>query len=203
MRKLFSVLLILVLTLTIAAPVAMADKPVAVDSNGNETAWASNNAGCTTIQSGLLTDSAGNKLVVGFDQFGYNYQAHQFVGTYDSSDRNLDGTYWGQTGDYVDDKLMMKWSDAWIANVDCTGDGKLDRGLVDGTINNVSMGWLTNHVVGDSYTDFVKIVWVGSGGLWGAYDIIQEVYNDPTGNYHFKLGVPGLGLNDGWTTTTP
>ncbi len=47
--------------------------------------------------------------------FGYNYQAHMFNGTYDSVDRVLDNKYWGQTGDFVDDKLMMKWSDDWLA----------------------------------------------------------------------------------------
>ncbi len=54
-----------------------------------------------------------------------------------------------------------------------------------------------------SVTYFVKIVWVGAGGsLWGQYDIIQEVYNDPVGGYHglqIKVDAPGLGLNDHWT----
>ena len=167
---------------------------------------------CETIKSGNITDSAGNPVVSGYDQFGYNYQAHMFNGTYDSSDRTIDGTYWGGTGDYVDDKLMMKWSDAWLANVDCNGDHKLDRGLVDGIVGGTSMGWLTNHVVGDytldgnvqNYTDFVKIVWTGPGSpLWGQYTIIQEVWNDPAGGFnglYSKIGMPGLGLNDQWTT---
>ena len=168
---------------------------------------------CATIKDGTITDSAGNPVVMGYDEFGYNYQAHMFNGTYDSSDRTIDGTYWGDTGDYVDDKLMMKWSDPWLANVDCNGDHKLDRGLVAGEVNGVSMGWLTNHVVGDytdvegntqHYTDFVKIVWTGPGSpLWGQYTIIQEVLNDPAAGMHGlleKIGVPGLGLNDHWTT---
>lgn len=174
--------------------------------------------GCTSIQDGGLVDTMGNPLVLGYDQFGYNYQAHMFNGTYDSSDRTLDGTYWGSTGDYVDDSLIMKWSDAWLANVDCDGDGKLDRGLgtagYDGNPATVdtSRGWLTNQNEGDytdangvqHYTYFVKIVWVGPGGsLWGEYQIIEEVYNDPVGGFHgllSKFGAPGFGLNDGWTT---
>ncbi len=170
---------------------------------------------CATIQDGTITDSAGNPISLGYDQFGYNYQAHMFNGTYDSSDRTLDGTYWGSTGDYVDDSLIMKWSDAWLANVDCDGDGKLDRGLVDGVVGGTSKGWLTNQVEGDydsdgdgtqdaHYTWFEKIVWVGPGGsLWGQYEVIQEVYNDPAAGFHglqFKDGAPGFGLNDGWTT---
>lgn len=166
--------------------------------------------GCTTISDGVLTDSLGNLLVMGYDQFGYNYQAHMFVGTYDSVDRKLDGKYWGSTGDFVDDMLTMKWSEDWLSNKDCNGDGKLDRGA-----SGISQGWLTNHVIGDydsdgdgsqdaHYSYFSKIVWVGPGGpLWGQYDVIQEVYNDPAGGYHglqFKVEAPGLGLNNHWTT---
>lgn len=181
---------------------------VALLALGAGSGLAAKPSSCVTIQSGTLTDTLGNPLSTGFDKYGYNYQAHEFSGTYDSVDRKLDGKYFGWTGDFVDDKLMMKWSDDWLANRDCNGDGKLDRGT-----SGISLGWLTNHVVGDydsdgdgtqdaAYTDFVKIVWVGPGGdLWGQYTIIQEVYNDPLGgNYRFKAGAPGLGLNDHWTT---
>jgi hypothetical protein len=164
---------------------------------------------CVTIQDGTLTDSYGNLLVLGFDQFGYNYQAHQFNGTYDSSDRVLDGKYQGATGDYVDDRLQMKWSDDWLSNQDCTGDGKLDRGAA-----GISQGWLTNHIEGEydsdgdgsqdaHYTNFTKIVWVGPGGsLWGQYEVIQDVLNDPVGGakgLQSKIPSPGLGLKDHWT----
>src|SRR3989344_3874898 len=133
-----------------------------------------------------------------------------FNGTYDSSDRTIDGKYWGSTGDYVDDSLIMKWSDAWLSNVDCNGDNKLDRGLVDGVVGGTSLGWLTNQNEGDydsdgngtqdaHYTYFAKIVWTGPGSpLWGQYTIIQEVYNDPVGGFtglYSKLGAPGFGLN--------
>ncbi|MDO8551859.1 MAG: hypothetical protein Q7S03_04260 [bacterium] len=109
----------------------------------------------------------------------------------------------------------MKWSDSWLANVDCNGDGKLDRGLVDGVVGGISLGWETNQVEGDydsdgngsedaHYTYFAKIVWVGSGGnLWGQYNVMEEVYNDPAGGYTGlldKYGAPGFGLNDQWTT---
>lgn len=166
--------------------------------------------GCATIKGGTITDALGNAISVGYDEFGYNYQAHSFNGTYDSSDRVLDGAYWGDTGDYVDDKLAMKWSNDWLSNTDCDLNGKLDRGAE--APYGISQGWLTNHVVGDydsdangsqdaKYTDFVKIVWVGPGGsLWDQYEIIQEIYNDTVaGNYRFKAGAPGLGLNDHWT----
>lgn len=172
-------------------------------------AAAGSKSSCVSIQDGTLKDAAGNPYVVGYDEFGYNYQAHQFVGTYDGSDRNLDGTYWGDAGDFVNDKLIMKWSDDWLANRDCNGDGKLDRGS-----SGTSLGWLTNHNEGayDSdgdgiedahYTYFSKIVWVGPGGsLWGQYEVIQEILNDPVGGFHgnvFPPVRPGFGLNDQWT----
>jgi hypothetical protein len=195
-----------------SAQFALADKPTKFDGQGIEVGWIpSPPADCATIQSGLITDSLNNVITAGFDQFGYNYQAHMFNGTYDSSDRVLDGKYWGQTGDFVDDKLMMKWSDSWIANVDCNNDGKLDRGLVNGIVGGISLGWLTNHVEGDytdtngvqNYTDFVKIVWTGPGSpLWGQYTIIEEVLNDPASGYSgllSKIGAPGFGLNSHWT----
>lgn len=190
--SLFVVLTILAFTATIVQADAMSDQDT-----------------CVRINDGILKDSYGNLLVMGYDQFGYNYQGRMFNGTYDSVDRMLDGKYWGSVGDYVDDVLIMKWSDDWLSNQDCDGDGKLDRGT-----SGTSLGWETNHVIGNydsdgdgtedaHYTYFVKIVWVGPGGsLWGQYEIIQEVYNDPLGGFHglqFKVSPPGLGLNDQWT----
>lgn len=160
---------------------------------------------CATIQGSTITDSNGNVIAPGFDKWGYNYQAHMFDGFADNYARPAVPVTSG-------DRLVMKWSDAWLANVDCDGDGKLDRGLVDGVASGTSMGWLTNHYVGsyvDSsgitqhYTDFYKIVWVGpSGDLWGQYHVIQEEYSDTgASGYHFHDPQPGFGLNDQWTVT--
>lgn len=166
-------------------------------------AFAAKPVKCATIQDGTITDKAGNVITVGYDKYGYNYQAHLFDGYAGNYSRPAVPVTSG-------DKLVMKWSDAWLANVDCNGDHKLDRGLVDGVVNGTSMGWETNHYVGSyvdsdgntqNYTDFYKIVWVGPGGsLWGQYEVLQEVYNDTgSGNYRFKDGAPGFGLNDQWT----
>lgn len=171
---------------------------------GQGTAAAGN--GCATIQGGTILNSSGQAISVGYDAYGYNYQAHSFNGTYDGLDRVLDGTYYGSTGDYVDDSIQMKWSNDWLSNVDCDGDGKLDR-----SVDGISRGWLTNHSSGDyvdgdgaaqRYTDFVKIGWVGPGGsLWGQYEVLQEVYDDSGGgSFHRTFDTPGLGLNDGWTS---
>jgi hypothetical protein len=42
---------------------------------------------------------------------------------------------------------MMKWNDAWLANVDCDGDGLLDRHYGFGSYIG-SGAWLTNHMWG-------------------------------------------------------
>ena len=160
---------------------------------------------CATIQDGSITDNAGNVLVAGFDKWGYNYQSRMFNGY-------VGNLYRPSVPAISGDRLVMKWSDSWLANVDCDFNGKLDRGLVDGIqTGGISRGWLTNHYNGSyididgnsqKFTDSIKIVWVGPGGsLWGQYAVIQETYNDTgSGNYRFKDGAPGFGLNDQWTS---
>ncbi len=167
---------------------------------------------CATIQSGTLTDVKGNPITVGYDKYGYNYQAHIFNGLYENYLRPdvvvTEGT----------ENLVMKWSDDWLANVSCDTDGKLDRGLdpKTGISTGISMGWVTNHFEGDymgsdnelhHYTYFVKIAY--DNGLactngeptciWGSYTVIEELQNDLFGEYGGrikfvnKLTGPGLG----------
>ena len=173
---------------------------------------------CTTIQSGELYASDGSVIETGYDQWGYNYQAHLFNGYYCDAYRDA---AWCQ--DYKDDRLIMKWNDAWLSNKDCDDDGKLDRHY--GFDSYIGSGaWVTNHMSG-SYEDadgnecnwvyFVKIVavpadaysenglWYTAGGLeigpviWGQFATIQEVYNDICGGYRGLLyrspAGPGLG----------
>ena len=169
-------------------------------------------AQCVKIQSGSILDVNGKSISVGYDQYGYNYQAHIFNGLYENYSRPAgvvtDGT----------ENLVMKWSDDWMANVDCNGDNKLDRGLNRKTGNStgISMGWVTNHLEGDyegsdgemhHYTYFVKIVFddgaACSAGLvtciWGKYEVVEEIQNDLFGEYGGrikfvnKLTGPGLG----------
>jgi len=162
---------------------------------------------CTTIQSGELVDSAGNIIEVGYDQWGYNYQAQMFNGYYCDSYRDA---AWCQP--YADVELSMKWNDGWMSNQDCDGDGKLDRHNGFPTYRG-SGAWLTNHQKG-TYLDgegnmcewdyFVKIVaapvdatvvegnWVNADGTvigpvtWGQFATIQVVENDPC------AGIEGL-----------
>jgi hypothetical protein len=98
----------------------------------------------------------------------------------------------------------MKWNDAWLSNKDCDEDGKLDRHY--GYASYIGSGaWETNHQWGTDIGEdgkeykwdyFCKIVavpadatltegvWYTADGteigpaIWGAFAIIQEVYND-------------------------
>ena len=172
---------------------------------------------CTTIQDGTLYTSDGTLITPGYDEWGYNYQAHMFNGGYCDAYRDA---AWCQL--YSDDHLSMVWNDAWLSNKDCDGDGLLDRHFGYGTYIG-SGAWLTNHQSGTyigadgkehKWTYFVKIVaapasaslvggiWYTADGaeigpvIWGSFATIQSVYNDPYGGYHgleFKAVRPGLG----------
>ena len=164
--------------------------------------------GGTTIQDGTLLDSEGNPLVLGFDEYGYNYQAHMFSGLYDDYDRVHGGAF-------PDVYLTMKWSDVCISNMDRDGDGLLDRGYSPGneppyTSSAAEGAWLTNHQWGINedgthWYYFVKIVHPGDDAvlvagawytaddveigpvIWGAYARILQISNDPAYDEHGVL----------------
>jgi len=175
-------------------------------------------AECTTIQDGTLYASTGELLTTGYDDWGYNYQAHMFNGGYCESYRNA---AWCEP--YADIDLIMKWNDAWLSNKDCDEDELLDRHY--GYDSYIGSGaWLTNHQSGKvdvsgklrKWTYFCKIVaapsdailsngyWYTAGGIeigpviWGAFAIIQEVSNDPSRGEHGILykspAGPGFGI---------
>jgi hypothetical protein len=164
-----------------------------------------NKSDCTTIQDGTLLTLDGRVIVTGYDEWGYNYQAHMFNGYYCDAYRNAE---WCQP--YKDIRLIMKWNDAWLSNKDCDGDGYLDRHY--GFDSYIGSGaWLTNHQSG-TYIDndgkecqwiyFVKIVavpadayeedgtWYTAEGeeigpvIWGQFAIVQQVSNDPCAGEH-------------------
>ena len=173
-------------------------------------------ADCNTIQSGAIHTSDGQTITTGFDDWGYNYGAHIFNGTYCDAYRNAD---WCQP--YSDISLLMKWNDAWTSTTDCDADGLLD--LHNGYASYVGSGaWITNQQSGKvdvngrmrPWNYFVKIVaveptdtlvngvWMRDGrelgpGIWGEFAIVEEVYNDPSVGAHgilYRSPVgPGLG----------
>lgn len=121
---------------------------------------------CVTLQDRVLTYSpghylAGKPIPLGFDIYGYNYQAHLFKGSYANVYLGKDGfpPYKGDDAAYLakypaaatkwywpyrKDQLEMKWNDAWLSNKDCNGDGLLDRNY--GHASYIGSGaWETNH----------------------------------------------------------
>ena len=159
---------------------------------------------CTTLQDGKILYSTGHYLAsqpipVGYDAYGYNYQAHMFNGSYANvylggygfpPYKGDDATYLKEyptaatlgVWQYRNVNLEMKWNDAWISNKDCDDDGKLDRHY--GFNSYIGSGaWETNHMSGTyddngkkfKWVDFVKIIAVPEdatlkAGVWNAAD---------------------------------
>jgi len=159
---------------------------------------------CTSIQDGTLLTSEGQVITTGYDEWGYNYQAHMFNGYYCDAYRDA---AWCQP--YKDDRLAMKWNDAWLSNKDCDGDELLDRHY--GFDSYIGSGaWLTNHMSGEyeqegegcSWNYFVKVVavpatatlldgvWYAADGeeigpsIWGEFAVLQEIVNDSCSSEH-------------------
>jgi len=148
---------------------------------------------CTTIQDGILTYSTGHyldgePLKVGYDDYGYNYQAHMFSGSYANVYLGGDGfppyegdddAYLAENPDaentwywpYRETQLIMKWNDAWISNKDCDNDGKLDRH--DGFDTYIGSGaWETNHQWG---------TYIGEDGKTHKWDYFTKIVAAPAG----------------------
>lgn len=150
----------------------------------------------TRIKDGVIQYSAGHYLAgtplpLGYDAFGYNYQAHMFNGSYANVYLGRDGysPYDGDDEAYLEANpgaeshkmwpyreiwLIMKWNDQWLSNMDRDGDGVLDRYNGYSSYSG-SHAWLTNHMrgeeEGEKYTYFVKIVAApadayADGGVW-------------------------------------
>jgi hypothetical protein len=172
---------------------------------------------CATIPGGTIYASTGELLTTGYDQFGYNYQAHMFSGRYCDYDRVIGGAF-------CDVDLIIQWNDAWLSNKDCDNDALLDRHY--GYDSYIGSGaWETNHMAGEyevdgqmcKWTYFVKIVaapedgyteagvWYAADGTeigpveWGSFAVIQRIYNDSclgeTGIEYVSPDHPGFG---GW-----
>lgn len=133
-----------------------------------------------SIEAGDVFYSAGhylesNPIPMGFDMYGYNYNEYMFKGSY--ANIYLGGAgfppYMGDDEEYLmkypdaemhwawlyrNDRVIMKWNDAWLSNMDRDEDGVLDRHW--GLDSYVDSGaWLTNHIKEDGKGPqyFVKI----------------------------------------------
>lgn len=145
--------------LTIATP-AQAGKPA------NNDAY---------IKSGKILDKFGDVINLGFNDWGYNYEAHIFNGKYCDAYGNAD---WCQQ--FKDVSLLMKWNDAWLSNMDKDGNHLLDRHY--GFDSYIGSGaWLTNHA-NNTYESSVQYNWDVSGS--------------------WKIAVNGGAYNHDYTFTT-
>ena len=161
---------------------------------------------CTTIQDGTLETSTGETIVLDYDEWGYNYQAHIFEGLYSNASRpsppyteeNAPSKTW----------LLMKWNDAWLSNKSCDGDLLLDRHY--GYETYIGSGaWCTNHQWGfydeDSIVDELNIGDLGSevghnlDGWSDIWDWGGNYGNASSLGYSFRLLMgPGDGCGDGY-----
>lgn len=135
-------------------------------------------ASCESPQNAVEPQTSDNTSLLkgGFDEFGYNYNARIFNGIADGADRNWDGAY-NHYVEYGNDKLNMKWSEAW------------DLGNEEGWTGEYPTAWTTNHwngkvKNGSGETWFYKFIWVGpqlqnskywrEGGypIWGQFEVI-------------------------------
>jgi len=138
---------------------------------------------------------AGQPLMFGYDPYGYNYQSHLFIGSYANvylgrygfpPYEGDDDAYYKRLVDegfadtiydaenlmagiwywpYREVQLSMKWSDEWLSNKDCNGEGKLDRGYSCDPINADDSAcpgaWETNHMSGtDIDEDGKECQWI-------------------------------------------
>ena len=174
----------------------IAKKPDNPGKSGNHGKSGKNGGGCTSIKDGSLMYPdghylAGQPLELGYDDYGYNYQAHKFNGSYVNAYLGAAGfpPYTGDAGAYAvanpgvemlpawqlrDIKLVMKWNDACLSKTDCDGDGLLDRH--SGSASYINSGaQLTNHLSWEdeqgSHELYTKIVAVPGNatpfdGLW-------------------------------------
>ena len=132
------------------------------------------NSQCVKIQSGEIIGSDGAVIYPGYNEWGYNYGARMYNGDfcdYHPVYRPGGASHDWCVENYGDVTLMMKWSDEWLSNKDCNGDGALDRGYSCDPVNANSSdcpgAWLTNHewgsYLGDNgemcdYYTFTKMV---------------------------------------------
>lgn len=179
MKKLTTLLVLFALVLSAAA---IAAKPT-------------NPAGTCVLVNGDVVDR-------GFDEFGYNRCAHQFVGTYLTWGMEKLGWPENTTAcdPYCDDKLVMKWNEEW------------DRGNYEGwTDPNGYNAWNMNEWngafpggSGEVYhfktrwdADCAAGTYTGASYcIWNQFEVLSEHYTDGDGHVWLAKANPvGYGSN--------
>ena len=111
------------------------------------------NTKCATIQDGSIKDENGETIFPGFNDQGYNYQAHMYSG--EMFPESYPGWY-----------LEWNWNDAYLSNMDCDGDQFLD--IANGGENYRGTGAWTTTKWSRTYTD-------GNGNTCRVWQFIKYV----------------------------
>ena len=134
----------------------------------------------------------------GFDEFGYNRTARNFVGTGSSWCENR-GLALDCLGIYSPDKLVMKWNAEWDRG---NAEGWNDPNGYDAWENNE---WNGNTKGGSGAVWHYKIKWVepcGADGtslpdggycIWGQFEVLMDQGHDPSfgpGHIWFAHAIP-------------
>lgn len=147
---------------------------------------------CTTIQDGTLLNKNGDIITTGYDEWGYNYQAHMFNGWYWNYSRpdvpwtkeTLEAAGMSTTW------LVMKWNDAWLSNKDCDEDGLLDRHY--GYTSYIGSGaWETNHQFGE---------YEGEDGKTCKWNYFVKIVSPPEDAYKVPANADGSTIPGMWYT---
>lgn len=179
---------------------------------------------CVTIQDGTLLRSDGVLVKTGYDEWGYNYQGRMFNGGYCDAYRDA---AWCQEYKDINLMMKWNDAWLSNKDCDGDGlldrhhgfDGYLGSGA---WLTNHQSGWDFNEKGKKIHWNyFVKIVaapsdaytqindeglnyWYDADGIeigreiWGAFAIVQQVYNDPLsgvhGNQYKSPFSPGFGV---------
>jgi hypothetical protein len=117
---------------------------------------------CTTIKDAVkegqpLISPYGDMAVMGFNEYGFNYQAHLFNGDFcDHFIEYREGQPQHEwcVENFEGVKFISRWSDTLLSNVDCNGDGYLDFNLnLYGTD-----AWVTTKIFGDGWFEYMKFL---------------------------------------------
>lgn len=122
---------------------------------------------CVKIAEGKIMTSDEEIIKLGYDKYGYNYQAHKFKGF----PGNVSRPEVPVTSSDI--KLTLKWNNAYLSNTDCDKDMRLDRHY--GYESYIGSGaWFTNKFRGS---------YVGDDGREHHWWLYVKIAAKPTAEY--------------------
>lgn len=126
---------------------------------------------------------AGPALAGGFDQYGYNRTARNFVGTclswHMGKFSSTEAQAQAYCGNWSNDKLVMKWNAEWDRG---NAEGWNDPNGYDAWVNNEWSGradgsgevWRYKIVWVGDYTAHPELIPSGAYGMWGQFAVLMD-----------------------------